>query len=429
MSDLSESGPGEVIDLTKTKDGGVLKTILRAGQDANSHPAKFDTIFMHYVGTIKETGKTFDSSRARDLPHCFSLGRGQVPKGMDLCVQSMCRGELARLECHPDYAYGANGLPQKVPGNATLIYEVELLRWEGEDLSPNRDGNLTKSIIKVGKKYDSPSEHSKVQVHAVGSDKNGRVFYDRHLEFILGEGSDQQLPSGIDKAICRMDRGEKAHVICKGIYGYELNPPAEFGLPLMAELHFKLTLKDFEKTKASWEMSDEDKIQLAQSYKERGTQYLNAGKYNIALNKYNAIIFLMEFARPSKPEDQGGRELSQSFEKLFIAALLNSALASLRMGDTIGAIKFCDRVLEKKPKNVKAMYRKAQAYQQRMELTKAISVFQEVLSIEPENKAAAQQILDCQQQMVADQQNQRKKFSGMFSKSNQGRKLEQQTVA
>lgn len=48
-------------------------------------------------------------------------------------------------------------------------------------------------------------------------------------------------------AICRMDRGEKSNVICKGVYGYELNPPAEFGLELMAELHFTLSLKDFEK--------------------------------------------------------------------------------------------------------------------------------------------------------------------------------------
>lgn len=75
---------------------------------------------------------------------------------------------------------------------------MELLRWEGEDLSPDRDGTIMKSIITHGKKFNNPTEHAGVKLHAVGSTLDGRVFYNRHLEFNLNEGTEQCLPSGVD---------------------------------------------------------------------------------------------------------------------------------------------------------------------------------------------------------------------------------------
>jgi FK506-binding protein 4/5 len=91
------------------------------------HPVKGDTIFVHYNGHLKESGKKFDDSRVRDQPFCFSLGRGQVMKGWDIGVATMCRGEICRLECRPDYAYGAIGSPPKIPGNQTLVFEVVII--------------------------------------------------------------------------------------------------------------------------------------------------------------------------------------------------------------------------------------------------------------------------------------------------------------
>ena len=43
----------------------------------------------------------------------------------------MKKGELARLICKPEYAYGANGSPPAIPPNATLLFEVELFSWKG----------------------------------------------------------------------------------------------------------------------------------------------------------------------------------------------------------------------------------------------------------------------------------------------------------
>lgn len=85
-----------------------------------------------------------------------------------------------------------------------------------------------------------------ILVHAVGTHK-GRVFYDKKVGFILGEGSEVGLPEGVDRAVRRVNMGEKCRVTLKGRFAYGANPPAEYNLPLHAEVEFTLFLPDFEK--------------------------------------------------------------------------------------------------------------------------------------------------------------------------------------
>lgn len=101
--------------------------VLRPG-DGKSFPQKGATVSVHYVGTL-QNGQKFDSSRDRAEPFKFQIGCGQVIKGWDEGVAQMSRGELARLTCSPDYAYGSRGYPPIIPGNSTLIFEVELLNF------------------------------------------------------------------------------------------------------------------------------------------------------------------------------------------------------------------------------------------------------------------------------------------------------------
>lgn len=404
------------IDLSKEKDGGLLKTILKEGQNPNERPSSGDTVTVHYVGTLKDTGEKFDSSRDRNEPFVFTLGQGKVIKGWDLGVASMCRGELAQLECRADYAYGESGSPPKIPANATLIFEVELISWEGEDLSPDLDRTITRTIIVPGEKYNCPNERAPVKVHAVGTDLNGRVFYDHDLEYEMGEGSEHLLPDGVDKALRRMNKGEKCRLTLKGRFGYGAQPPPEFGLAPYESIVFTLFLKDFDKLKASWELLDEEKLEQAQKFKERGTKFYSQGKYRLALDKYNAIVSLLEFAKPSKADEEGGKELAEKYGEMLVAAWLNSALASQKLGEMAEVIKCCDKVLEKRPDNVKAIYRKAQALQSRKDFDEAIDEYRRVLELEPDNKAAVQQIHECRQHLAMLLERERKKYRGMFDR-------------
>ena len=108
---------------TVTTDSGLTITELRPGTGA--HPTRTSVVEVHYHGTLSD-GKVFDSTVDRGQPARFPLN------GVIRCwtegVAMMREGGKSRLVCPPKIAYGAAGRPPKIPPNATLTFEVELLK-------------------------------------------------------------------------------------------------------------------------------------------------------------------------------------------------------------------------------------------------------------------------------------------------------------
>lgn len=111
-------------DVTTT-DSGLKYKELQEGTGAT--PKKGQTVVVHYTGTL-EDGTKFDSSRDRNQPFSFKLGAGEVIKGWDEGLSTMKVGERRQLIIPPELGYGARGAGGVIPPNATLIFDVELLR-------------------------------------------------------------------------------------------------------------------------------------------------------------------------------------------------------------------------------------------------------------------------------------------------------------
>ncbi|MDB9528409.1 FKBP-type peptidyl-prolyl cis-trans isomerase [Oscillatoria sp. CS-180] len=112
-------------DTLVTTDSGLQYEDIVEGTGAM--PQAGQRVTVHYTGTL-EDGTKFDSSRDRNRPFSFTIGVGQVIKGWDEGVATMRVGGQRKLIIPPELGYGARGAGGVIPPNATLLFDVELLR-------------------------------------------------------------------------------------------------------------------------------------------------------------------------------------------------------------------------------------------------------------------------------------------------------------
>lgn len=116
--------------MTRTKTASGLEyEIIHEG--TGETPKKGQLVTVNYTGWLNvngEKGTKFDSSFDRNQPFVFPIGMGHVIKGWDEGVISMKPGEKRLLFIPSELGYGARGAGAIIPGNANLIFEVDLIK-------------------------------------------------------------------------------------------------------------------------------------------------------------------------------------------------------------------------------------------------------------------------------------------------------------
>lgn len=180
----------------------------------------------HYTGTLESDGSKFDSSVDRGTPFKFTIGQGQVIRGWDEGFASMKVGEKAMLTIRSDYGYGDSGSPPKIPGGATLQFEVELLgfgekqkeKWE---MSPEQKSETAKKLKADGtalfteKRFDEAA--------AMYEDAAGYVFEDEEGENVPDDDKSLYVSCWSNAAMCHIKTKEWVDAIrcCDKVLGVD----------------------------------------------------------------------------------------------------------------------------------------------------------------------------------------------------------------
>lgn len=211
-----------------TLPSGLQYKITQKGSGAT--PKAGDKITAHYTGKLTND-TVFDSSVKRGQPFQFKLGKGQVIKGWDEGFALLRKGEKATLIIPPGLGYGSTARG-KIPADATLIFDVELIDFQ-EAVVPKpfdvkgKDTLKTESGLKyiMVKKNDAGAKTEagkKVMVHYTGYLPDGKMFdssveREQPFPFMLGKG---QVIKGWDEGIQLLKEGEKARLIIPFNLGY-----------------------------------------------------------------------------------------------------------------------------------------------------------------------------------------------------------------
>lgn len=125
---------GAIVYLVKNREGKTLHEVTTPSglkytelvDGTGPTPQRGQTLTVHYTGTLVN-GFKFDSSRDRGTPMEFKFGVQPMIKGWDEGLATMKVGGRRKLVVPPALGYGPQGRPPDIPGNSTLIFDVELL--------------------------------------------------------------------------------------------------------------------------------------------------------------------------------------------------------------------------------------------------------------------------------------------------------------
>ncbi|TKY66190.1 Peptidyl-prolyl cis-trans isomerase FKBP62 [Spatholobus suberectus] len=395
------------------KDGGIFKKILTEGEKWEN-PKDPDEVLVKYEAHL-EDGKLVAKSDGVE----FTVREGHYCPALSKAVKTMKKGEKVLLTVKPQYGFGEKGKPAQgdegaVPPNATLQITLELVSWKTVS-EVTDDKKVIKKILKEGEGYERPNEGAIVKVKLIGKLQDGTAFVKKgHDEEELFEfrTDEEQVVDGLDRAVLTMKKGEVALLTIAPEYAFGLSESQQelAVIPPNSTVYFEVELVSFEKEKESWDLNTQEKLEAAGKKKEEGNVLFKAGKYARASKRYEKAVKCIEY------DSSFGEEEKKQAKTLKVACNLNNAACKLKLKDYKEAEKLCTKVLDLESTNVKALYRRAQAYMQLADLDLAEFDIKKALEIDPNNRDVKLEYRTLKEKVKENNRKEAKFYGNMINK-------------
>lgn len=385
---------------------------------------------------VKLTGQTDGQVFLPENVLEFNLFTGENLRALDIVITSMLKNEICEASISPHYVTDDlfNEHRDRIPRDRQLLYTVELIDWDNEFLSRRNDGGVMRRVLAKGAGYETPAVNSMVTVNLTGhfqtrdpatGDLCLTKFDQRNgVCFRLSEGTETAVVRGLEFAIYKMKPNELNRVYVQRRYALHL----DFGLEQLngqlravgalaqvpeqfERLIYEVQLISFQLRKQIWQMEMDERFQLCDQERARGAEFFRQGKLSLSLKCYSEIL---QAIGPPDGNLQVPEHRQPARKELLITAYNNMALCYLKLRMPKEALKYVDWTLAIDADNLKAIYRKGLANYDRNDFQQAIEHFNRCLELDPNNRAARNQIALAQQQIERYQNKEKQIFSRLF---------------
>lgn len=341
----------------------------------------------------------------------FVLEAGHYCEGLGIAVREMKKGEEAILTLSPKYAKSISSSQTASESAEPVEMEVTLVSWKKvEEISD--DGLIVKKTLKAVEKWRKPREGSTVKIRYTARLTDGTVFDERlegnELEFVTDE---EEVIEGVDKAIMKMNEGEIAEIFIGSKYAFVEEIKAEKAVvPAGADVIYEVELLEITDPKNTYDMTSQEKLESCQALKEKGNKAYKEGKYIRAISKYEQAL------KPVEYETNFDEEIKKEAKEMKKVIWLNIAAVALKQAEYHKAISNCNKVLEAEPTNIKALYRRSQAFMYRNDFIESERDIKLAHSLDSANRDVVTQYKKLKQYMKSSNQKDAAMYSNMFKK-------------
>ncbi|EIE22917.1 hypothetical protein COCSUDRAFT_64037 [Coccomyxa subellipsoidea C-169] len=236
IDDLDAEQDRKLRELEDLHSGAIRKGALPDSRpEGTKSPQDGDLVYFHLT-VRREDDRVVETTRLSEsgvegsgVPRAFVLGEGlRAPRGWELALYDMKKGEKARFIMTPEYGYAGKDCrvppPAGCAADAAFVFDIHLVDWYGKDevRVASDDGDVFKRSLCEAETWETPRAPFEVEVTCTarvpsssGRQGEGRTYFstppDQPLCFAIGDG---QVPSGFEDAVCSLAKLERAIVSC-----------------------------------------------------------------------------------------------------------------------------------------------------------------------------------------------------------------------